>query len=203
MNKLYTIWVRKDKIQLTTRLRLYKSLVKPILLYNCGTWGITKTEEDKLDAFHRKQLKQLLGIRWPTKITNSSLYKKTNEKPISITIREARWKLFGHILRREQTIPANKAMEFYFEETTTKGFRGKPRTTLPEVLKQDLERFYNNTEPQHRDHNYTKKIKLNKIEDLEELRIIAENRKEWKKLIDGITNTREASTSVDGEATPF
>ena len=202
MNKLYTIWVRRDKIQLSTRLKLYKTLVKPILLYNCGTWGTTKTEENKLDAFHRKQLKQILGIRWPTKITNSSLYKKTNEKPISITMREARWKLFGHILRRDQTIPANMAMEFYFENNT-KGFRGKPCITLPEVLKQDLDRYYNNTEPQHRDHNYTKKIKLNKTEDLEELRKIAEGRKAWKKLINEITNTREASTSVDGEVTPF
>ena len=92
-------------------------------------------------------------------------------------------------------------MAFYFENTT-KGYRGKPRTTLPEALKQDLERFYNNTEPQHRDHNYTKRIKLNTIEDLEELRKLAEDRKGWKKLIDGIINTREASTSVDGEATP-
>ena len=95
-------------------------------------------------------------------------------------------------------------MKFYFENTcSNNAFRGKPRTTLPEVLKQDLERYYNNTEPQHRDHNYTKKIKLNKSEDLEKLREIAENREDWKKLINGITNTREASTSVDGEATPF
>ena len=93
-------------------------------------------------------------------------------------------------------------MKFYFENNK-KGFRGKPRTTLPETIKQDIEKFYNNTEPQHRDHNYTKKTKLNNIEDLEELRKIAEDRKEWKKMINGITNTREASTSVDGEATPF
>ena len=204
-NKLYTTWIRRDKIQLSTRLKLYKSLVKPILLYNCGTWGVTKTEEEKLDAYHRKQLKRILGIRWPTKITNESLYKKTNEKPISVTMREARWRLFGHILRRDQDIPANMAVKFYFEneENDNNGFRGRPRTTLPIVLQQDLERYYKNTEPQHLDHNYSKRMKLNNKEDIEILRRMAEDRPKWRKLANNITNTREAPTSVDEGATPL
>ena len=203
LNKLYTVWIRKDKLILSTRLRLYKTLVKPILLYNCGTWGITKNETEKLDAFHRKHLRRLLGIRWPTKITNDSLYKKTNERPISTTLREARWKLFGHILRRDPATPANMAMNFYFEKNN-KGFRGKPRTTLPTVLNQDLENYYQNTEPgPNMDHNYSKRLKLNTPEDLEKLRKIAENRKEWKKLVHGITNTREATSSVDDSAAPL
>ena len=65
MNKLTKIWIRKDKLKLGTRLRLYKSLVKPILLYNSGTWGITGAEEDKLNKFHRKQLRRVMGIRYP------------------------------------------------------------------------------------------------------------------------------------------
>ena len=176
--------------------------MKPILLYNCGTWGILKSELTKLDAFHRKHLKRILGIRWPTKITNEALYKKTNERPISETMKEARWKLFGHILRRDPTIPANLAMKFYFEEKTT-GFRGKPRTTLPVILNQDLEDLYLNTEPHHSDHNYTKRLKLNNNEDLEKLRKMAEDRNIWKQHVIKITNAGEASASVDVEATPL
>ena len=201
-NKLYTIWIRKDKLKLSTRLRLYKTLVKPILLYNCGTWGISKTETEKLDAFHRKHLRRILDIRWPTKITNESLYKKTNEKPISLTMKEARWKLFGHILRRDPSIPANMAMKFYFEKATNKGYRGKPRTTLPVVLNQDLDDHYQHTEPHLSDHNYTRRLKINNNEDLEDMRKLAEDRRNWRKFIHGIINAREASASVDAEATP-
>ena len=201
-NKLYTIWIRKDKLKLSTRLRLYKTLVKPILLYNCGTWGISKTETEKLDAFHRKHLRRILDIRWPTKITNESLYKKTNEKPISLTMKEARWKLFGHILRRDPSIPANMAMKFYFEKATNKGYRGKPRTTLPVVLNQDLDDYYQLTEPHLSDHNYTRRLKINNKEDLENMRKLAEDRRNWRKFVHGIINTREASASVDAEATP-
>ena len=36
-----TLWKKKWKIKLKTRLRLYESLVKSILLYKCCTWGLS------------------------------------------------------------------------------------------------------------------------------------------------------------------
>ena len=141
LNRLNTIWLRNDKIKQSTRIHLYRSLVKSVLLYNSATWGVTKSDVQKLDSFHRKQLRKVLGIRYPTIITNKKLYEKCNEKPISITILEARWKLFGHILRRDMTFPANLAMTFYFTKEG-RGFRGHPRTTLPVTLNKDLERLY-------------------------------------------------------------
>ena len=117
-------------------------------------------------------------------------------------MRKARLKLFGHILRRDLSIP-NMAMKFYFEDSTNKGYRGRPRTTLPVVLNQDLDNYYQHTEPHHSDHNYTRGLKINNTEDLENMRKLAEDRKNWKKFIHGIINTREASASVDAEATPL
>ena len=67
------------KIQVATKLKMYKTLEKSILLYNCSTWALTKTQEQEIDAFHRKQLRQILGIRYFTKISNASLFKKTGE----------------------------------------------------------------------------------------------------------------------------
>ena len=79
--------------------------MKPIPLYNCGT------EDERLIAFHRKQLKAILNIRYPEKITNKSLYRTYQEKPWSLQILSARWSLFGHILRRDKDIPAKKQQE--------------------------------------------------------------------------------------------
>ena len=48
-----------DKRQKTSaKIKLYKSQVKSILLYNCGTWALTLTEEERLNAYNRKQLKK-------------------------------------------------------------------------------------------------------------------------------------------------
>ena len=78
-------------------------------------------QEQQINAFQRKQLKQILGIKYPTKISNASLYKKTGEKHVTNTIREARWKLFGHILRRQCTIPENMDKEFNFLKRNKRG----------------------------------------------------------------------------------
>ena len=180
LNKLFNVWLRKDKIKLKTRIRLYKTLVKSVLLYNCGTWGITQAEEDQLDAFHRKQLKRVMGIHYPCQITNDSLYKKSNERPISATMRVARWKLFGHILRRNPNIPANIAMRFYFENQET-GYRGRPRTTLPEVLKKDLKIFQKMAIRRNELRKY-RGLRLENKKDFKRLTSIATNREEWKQI---------------------
>ena len=137
LNKLNNVWIKGKKLKTSTKIKLYKSLVKSILLYNCGTWALTLTEEEKLNAYHRKQLRKILNIRYPKKITNKKLYRTCQEKPLSLQILSARWSLFGHILRRDKNIPANKATRAYFIPNGVK-LRGRPKTTLPVVINRDL-----------------------------------------------------------------
>ena len=193
MNKMSEIWLRGEKVNLEYKLRLYRSLVKSVLLYNCSTWGLTKAETDKLDAFHRKQLRRLLGIRWPTKITNANLYKKCHEVPISLTMLTSRWKLLGHILRRDKDIPANKAMTFYFKHMEYTNFVGHARTTLPVVLNQDLNRL---SMFEYGDHQYMSKLKFNTLADLEHLRKLAEDRQGWRDLTGRIQRAAQAAYPV-------
>ena len=127
LNKLYHVWVKGNKLKTTTKIK-YKSLVKSILLYNCSTWTLTLAEEEKINAFHQKQLKKVLNFKFPVKITNKPLYKKCQEKPLSLQILKARWNLFGHILRRDSDIPANKATRAYFIQYGHK-LRGRLTTT--------------------------------------------------------------------------
>ncbi|GFS01972.1 endonuclease-reverse transcriptase [Elysia marginata] len=100
LQKLSSIWIRNDKVKQVTRLNLFRALVKSILLYNCGTWSLTKQEENKLNTFYRRQLRTILNIKYPTVIKNNALYQKTGETSISLTILKARWRLFSHILRQ-------------------------------------------------------------------------------------------------------
>ena len=79
LNKMEQIWHKADKTKQRTRIKLYNTLVRSVLLYNCGTWALTKTDEEKLDSFHRKQLRRVLGIRYPTKISNKSSTKNVNK----------------------------------------------------------------------------------------------------------------------------
>ena len=186
LTKLLNVWIKGDKIKRKTKLKLYKyrSLVKSILVYNCGTWALTKSEEEKLNAFHRKQLRKVLNIKYPVKITDSSLYNRCEEHPLSIYVLENRWRLFGHILRRNIEIPANKSMNSCFA-THGKKFRGRPLTTLPVVLNKDLSRLQEDT------------FQLTAGEDLEHLRCIARSGWQWRELLTGIRKGAKAPPSDD------
>ena len=132
------LWIRKDKISLKVRLKIYNSLVKPILLYNSGTWGISKSEEDSLNAFHRQQQRYILKIHHPHHISNENIYKNCNEIPISLVVLNSRWRLFGHELRGGRDTPSFKAMLYYFSKSDLSKYRGRPRMTLPYKLNTDL-----------------------------------------------------------------
>ena len=124
-----------------------------------------------------------MGIKYPTIISNKKLYKKTGEEPVSLTEKKGRWRLLGHILRRDQQIPANQAMTYYFKQTNNTGFRGKPRTTLPTKLDEDLVKYFNKTE-QLKEHGYSKILRLRNNTDLNEVRDKAADRTEWQCLVE-------------------
>ena len=186
LSKLTNVWIRGDKIKRKTKLKLYRALVKPVLLYNCGTWALTKSEEEHLDAFHRTQLRRVLNIKYPKKISNESLYKITKERPISLDILQQRWQLFGHILRRDKNIPANQAMSGYFQKHGNL-FRGRPITTLPVILNKNLTTLGQN-------------ISLRTAGDLENLRTLAEDRQHWRHLTQEILETAKATRSFGRDA---
>ena len=133
-----TIWKKTWKMKLTTRIQLYETLVKSILLYNCGTWGASKDELRKLNSFYRRQLRKVIRIQWPHKNLNNKLYKITGTNQLSITIIKRRWKLLGHILRLSANFPARTAIRYYLEERTNKIFRGRRRTTIVSILNEGI-----------------------------------------------------------------
>ena len=64
------VWKKRWKVSLKKRLKLYGTLVESILLYNCGTWGMSKKDESTMNSFHRKQLRRVIGVKWPHTISS-------------------------------------------------------------------------------------------------------------------------------------
>ena len=165
---LWSLWKRRDAVREKLRIRLYNAFVMPVLLYNGGTWGLTAAAESNLDAFHRQQLRSLLGIKWPQVISNSALYTRCNAQPVSSILKKYRWRLFGHVLRLPAAAPARLHMVKYFEESSKK-WRGRPRCTLPTRLKDDLQKSGEGN--------------LHTINDLMLLAAMAADRQKWRELV--------------------
>lgn len=160
----HRILTRKS-IRLRKRITIYNSFVLPMLCYNCGTWGLTKAETQRLVTFHRRQLRQILGIRWPNIIKNNVLYRITGTTSLEDIIRNSRMRLLGHCLRLPIETPAQEAMEHYYQASN--GRRGRPRTSLPVVLNEDLK---------------TAGLMCKNIQDLATLRNLAQDKISWRRM---------------------
>ena len=75
-NTIKKIWYHR-KIHINKKLQLYKSTVKPILLYNLGTWELTKKEQNEIDVTRRRQLRTVINNK---KICSNKLYKNAKKK---------------------------------------------------------------------------------------------------------------------------
>ena len=97
--KLNKVW-NSNQISRKTKIKLYKSIVRPVLLYGCETWKIIKSDERKLDSFQFKCLKRIMRIFWPNIVSIDELNKLTQNNRISQEVKKRRWKWIGHVLRK-------------------------------------------------------------------------------------------------------
>ena len=77
----------------------------------------------------------LLRIRWPEKISNQELWRKTNQTPIIDTIKRRKWRWIGHIIRRPQQNITRHALDW---NPQIKRKRGRPVTTWRRTLDAEL-----------------------------------------------------------------
>ena len=58
------MWKHRDMVAQKVRINAYRALVESVLLYNFGTWALTKDHSDKIDRFQRKMIRRVLGLKW-------------------------------------------------------------------------------------------------------------------------------------------
>jgi hypothetical protein len=192
---LQQLWRHSRATTARTRIRLYKALVIPILTYNAGTWEVRRQCLDKLDIFHRKQLREVLGIRWPERVSNCELYDRCDSVEVSTIVKKARWSLFGHVLRLNANTPAQLAMDYYCrgveagEHTNEARKRGRAKANLPVTLFNEYHALKQaeKTKAGKPQSNYRQKDTT----ALKELRKCAQNREQWRKLSDKVAGILE------------
>jgi hypothetical protein len=43
------------------KIRIYKTIILPVVLYGCGTWSLTLREEHRLRVFENRVLRRIFG----------------------------------------------------------------------------------------------------------------------------------------------
>ena len=63
---------------LPTKVHLVKAMVFPVVMYQCESWTIKKTESQKIDAFELLYWRRLLRVTWTARRSNQSILKEIN-----------------------------------------------------------------------------------------------------------------------------
>ena len=84
----------------TTKIRLFNTNVKSVLLYGAETWRINKTTLKRIQTFVNQCFRKILGIQWKDKVSNKDLWERINHVQIEIEILKRRWGWLGHTLRK-------------------------------------------------------------------------------------------------------
>jgi len=108
-----------------TKLRIFNTNVKAVLLYGCETWKNLKYITTKLQIIN-KSLRKILRIFWPDQITNNELWKCTKQPKIDLQIRKRKWGWLGHTLRKPTEDITRQALEW---NPQGKRVRGRPKNT--------------------------------------------------------------------------
>ena len=164
--RLQPVWKSKQ-FSLGTKLRLYNSVVKPVLLYGAECWRVIKSDMNKINAFHNGCLRRICRIFWPNKISNKELYKKTKSQSVILEIKRRRIRWLGHVLRMGLDRIPKTALRW---TPPGKRRRGRPKTTWRRTVMAELsEMGLSWGEAQH----------------------AAKDRSRWKQIIDALCPARD------------
>ena len=66
--------LKSRDITLSTKVRLVKAMVFPVVMYGCESWTVKKAEHQRIDAF--ELWRRLLRVPWTARRSNLSILKE-------------------------------------------------------------------------------------------------------------------------------
>ena len=86
-------------ITLSTKVRLVKAMVSPVVVYGCEIWTIKKAECQRIDAFALWCWRRLLRVPWTARDETSQSLKEINpEYSLEGLILKLKLQYFGYLM---------------------------------------------------------------------------------------------------------
>ena len=98
MTNLDSILKSRD-MTLSTKVRLVKAMVLPVVIYGCGSWTIKKAECQRIDAFEMWCWRILLKVPWIARRSNQSILKEISpEYSLEGLMMKLKFQYLGHLM---------------------------------------------------------------------------------------------------------
>ena len=86
---------------MSTKVRLVKAMVFPVVMYGCESWTIKRAEHRRIDVFELWCWRRLLRVPWTARRSNQSILREIGPR---CSLERLRLKLklqyFGHLMQR-------------------------------------------------------------------------------------------------------
>ena len=100
---LHRIFKSRDII-LSTKVRLVKAMVFPLVTYGCESWTIKKAEH-RIDAFELWCWRRLLRVPWTARRSSQSILKEISpEYSLEGLMLKLKLQYFGHLMQRTDSL---------------------------------------------------------------------------------------------------
>lgn len=124
----------------STKIRIYKTVIRPILMYGCEAWTLTLKEENRLLVAERKILRKILGfVLRPDGsrrvLKNAEIEELVCQPNIIGETKAHRLRWLGHMERMGEDRSVKKA---YLGRPTGRRPVGRPRYRWDDVVQADL-----------------------------------------------------------------
>ena len=86
---------------MTTKVRLVKAMVFPVVMYVCESWTMKKAECTRIDAFELWCWRRLLRVPWTARRSNQSILKEISPGcSLEGLMLKLKLQYFGHLVQR-------------------------------------------------------------------------------------------------------
>ena len=133
MARLSKIWKSK-RLKLHTKVRLYISLERSVLLYGHESWYDNETISNRFCRFENKALRRILGVKWQDRVRNDTIREITKIPYVDEIMMRGRWRWLGHALRAPQERIVHQT--FNWAPQGTRRVR-RPRPTWLRTMKRE------------------------------------------------------------------
>ena len=104
MTNLDSILKSRD-IALPTKVHLVKAVVFPMVMYECESWAMKKTEHRRIDAFELWCWRRLLRVPWTARRSNQSILKEISpQSSLEGLMLKLKLHIFGHLMQSANSL---------------------------------------------------------------------------------------------------
>ena len=132
------VWEREG-LSTQIKLKVYKAVILPSLLYSCETWTVDSRHLKSLNSFHLKCLRKILKICWQDKVPDTEVLHRADMTSIHTLISKNQLRWSGHVVRMDDNRLPKRI--FYGELATGKRTTGGQYKRYKDTLKASLKNF--------------------------------------------------------------